>query len=149
MDQARMSKQAIILQKTAFDSIVSSVLFYWDSTQSLSKVLLDQNPWVPEEGKRALVEWAQSNKKVLEDFKRAMDDGYGRIDSCLVGDGEKQRQERQKGRDWPERQEQQEQDEQAEHYQAEQFQAEQQDEQAEHYQAEQFQAEQYEYVGAS
>jgi hypothetical protein len=108
MDQTRMSKQAIDLQKTAFDNVVSSMLFYLDSTQSLSRTLVNQNPWVPEEGKRALVEWMQSNRKVLEDFKQAVDDGYSRMGSCFMSNEGQQRQEQQEHRSWQESQEQQE-----------------------------------------
>lgn len=107
MDQSRMSKQVIELQKTAFDSFVSSMLFCWDSTQSLSRALLNQNPWVPEEGKRALVEWAQSGRRVLEDFKRAIDDGYSRMDRCFVSEWQQSR-ERREHQGWQQRQESQE-----------------------------------------
>ena len=85
MDQMRMTKQVFDLQKATFDSMLGSMLMFWDQTEKVLNNFMDQAVWVPEEGKKAFSEWVRTNKKGCEDFKTAVSDGFEKMESCFVG----------------------------------------------------------------
>lgn len=84
MDQVEMTKRLVSLQKTTFDNMLSNMLLYWDQTERLSDTFLGQAAWIPEEGKRALMTMVRNNKRAVEQFKQAVDEGYNRMDRCFV-----------------------------------------------------------------
>ena len=49
------------------------------------KRLLDQAPWIPEEGEKTVSEWVKAYKKGREDFKKTVDDNYKKVEDFFTG----------------------------------------------------------------
>jgi hypothetical protein len=85
MEQMRVARQVIDFQRAALDSMLGNVLTLWDQTERMYSSMMDQTAWLPEEGKKAFMEWVKNNKRGCEEFKNAVNDGYSRLDRCFTG----------------------------------------------------------------
>jgi len=45
----------------------------------MTQKMIDQATWLPEEGKKAIDEWLATYKKGREDFKKLVDDAFGKV----------------------------------------------------------------------
>lgn len=81
MDQKTMVKQAFDFQKNTFDNFYSSLVTLQDQAEKSVSFFLDRMPLMPEESKNVFTEWNKMYKKGRDDFKRAMDDGYDKMES--------------------------------------------------------------------
>ncbi|HOE71937.1 MAG TPA: hypothetical protein PLE36_14050 [Deltaproteobacteria bacterium] len=84
MDQKTMVKQAFDFQKSAFDNVYRSMVTIQDQAEKSVSFFLDRVPWMPEESKQLILEWGNMYKKGRDDLKRAVDDGYDKMESYLV-----------------------------------------------------------------
>jgi len=84
MDQKTMVKQAFNFQKSAFDNVYRSMVTIQDQAEKSVSFFLDRVPWMPEESKQFILEWGNMYKKGRDDLKRAVDDGYDKMESYLV-----------------------------------------------------------------
>ena len=48
-------------------------------TENMTQKMIDQATWLPEEGKKAIDEWLATYKKGREDFKKLVDDAFGKV----------------------------------------------------------------------
>ncbi len=62
---ATMAKQMIDLQRLSVEGMINNMIILWDQTGNMLNSFMDQAAWVPDEGKKALREWIDSNKKGL------------------------------------------------------------------------------------
>ncbi len=94
MDQQMgMAKQMMDLQRMTFDGMVTNMITFWDQTDKVFGTFIDQAAWVPAEGKTAFKKWIDGNKKGCETFKKAVNDGYERLESYFAK-GESSSQQR-------------------------------------------------------
>lgn len=84
MDQKTMVKQVFDFQKNTFDNFFKSLSTIQDQAEKSMSFMLDRSPWLPEESKNVIMEWGKIYKKGRDDFKRAMDDGYEKMESYFV-----------------------------------------------------------------
>ncbi len=87
MDQARVAKQLMDFQKATFDNMLGNMILYWDQAERVSMTWIDQAAWLPEEGRKAILDWVKGNKKGIEQFKQVVDDGYNRMEKWFQGAG--------------------------------------------------------------
>ena len=73
------AKQIIDFQKATFDNSFDAVVMFQDQTERLFKTMTAQAAWVPDEGKRALDEWATTFKVGRNDFKQMVDDNFDKL----------------------------------------------------------------------
>ncbi len=77
----RMAKQVIEFQKATFDNTFNAITMVQDQTEQAFNKLLGTGMWpLPEEGKKAVNEWVQTFKKGREEFKKAMEDGFQKVE---------------------------------------------------------------------
>lgn len=88
--QTRVAKQMIDVQRVTVEGLISNMVMFWDQTANMLNSFLDQAVWLPEEGKKAFRDWIDTNKKGCENFKNAVNNGYGNIERFL---NEKQQQQ--------------------------------------------------------
>ena len=88
MDQKTMVKQAFDFQKSTFDTVYKSMITLQDQAERSFSFFLDRVPWMPEESKQIIMEWSTMYKKGRDDLKRAVDDGYSKMESYLVSTAE-------------------------------------------------------------
>jgi hypothetical protein len=79
--QFRMAKQVIDMQKASFDGMINSLISMWDQTGGV----FESAAWLPEEGKKALKQWVDVNRKACENLKSVIDNGYANLDKILEG----------------------------------------------------------------
>jgi hypothetical protein len=84
MDQKSMVKQVFDFHRSTFDNFIKSVFSIQDQAEKSVSLFLDRAPWLPEDGKNMIVDWGSIYKKGREDFKRAVDDGYDKMESYLT-----------------------------------------------------------------
>ena len=80
---AAIAKQMIDLQRTSIEGMIGNAIVFWDQMENAWNMFLNQASWVPEEGKKALREWIDSNKKGCETIKDAVNNGYASLGKCF------------------------------------------------------------------
>ena len=81
MDATKITKQMIDFQKTTFDNTFSALVMLQDQAERMSKTLLEQATWLPEEGRKAIRDWVDAYKNGREDFKKNVDDNFQKVEA--------------------------------------------------------------------
>jgi hypothetical protein len=80
MDQKGFVKQWIDFQKTTLDNSFTAMKMVQEQTEKMAKTFIDQASWIPEDGKKILNQWVDAYKKGHEDFKKALEDSFQKVD---------------------------------------------------------------------
>lgn len=80
MDNKEMIKQAIDFHKKSFENCFSMMVTIQGQAEKLMKTFVDQTPGISDEGKKVMNQWKDACKKGIDDFKKAVDEGYARIE---------------------------------------------------------------------
>lgn len=75
-----MANQVIKFYKTTFDNSFSTMVMLQDQAEKLVRTFVDQAPGMSDEGKKVLDQWVSVYKKGRDDFKKAMDEGYAKVE---------------------------------------------------------------------
>jgi hypothetical protein len=84
MESKKIAKQLVEFQKATFNNAFTALVMVQDQTEAMFKSMMSQVPGMPEEGKKMVQEWADAYKKGRETYKKAVDDGFEKLDSFLV-----------------------------------------------------------------
>lgn len=91
MEQGKIAKQMIDFHKATFDNTFNAMSILQEQTERMVAMFLDQSPWVPEEGRKAINEWVKTYKKGRVDFKAAVDESYTKVDDFFSGFNKEQK----------------------------------------------------------
>jgi hypothetical protein len=87
----KMAKQMIDFQKATFDNTFDAIVLLQEQTERMADTFMEQatsnmeqSTFLPEEGKKMLREWVQASKKGLKEFKKAMDECFGKVEDYLI-----------------------------------------------------------------
>jgi hypothetical protein len=83
MNPKDLTKQVIDFNKQAFDNSFHAMSSLQDQVERVVNMFLDQSPWFPEEGRKAVSEWVNAYRKGREDFKEAVDNNYKKVEDFL------------------------------------------------------------------
>lgn len=83
METTQFAKQALGFQKTMLENSFKAMIMVQDQTEKMVNGYLDQLPWVTAEGKKSLQTSVEMTKKARDDFKKAVDEGFGKIEELL------------------------------------------------------------------
>jgi hypothetical protein len=86
-EYSQIFKQMITFNKTAFDNSFNALVTLQEQTEKMVKAFLDQATWLPEEGKKVTLDWVQAYKKGCEDFKKAVDENFKRVEDFIASSG--------------------------------------------------------------
>jgi len=78
--QMQFGKQMMDFYKAAFDNAFSAMSMLQDQNEKMVGMFMQQATWLPEEGKKPINDWVQGIKKGREDFKKAVDDGFKKVE---------------------------------------------------------------------
>lgn len=78
-----MIRQMIDFNKTAHENAFKNMNMLQEQMEKMFNLYIDQAVGIPEEGKKAIKEWASMYKKGFDDFRKLMDENYGRFASFL------------------------------------------------------------------
>ena len=79
MDQNQIFKQMLDFNKATFDNSVNAMNMLQEQTEKTFNTFLEQAAWIPEEGKKAITDWVKAYKKGCEDFRKAVDENYKKV----------------------------------------------------------------------
>jgi len=75
-----MAKQVIQFYKTTFDNSFGTLIMLQDQAEKLMKTFVEQAPWMNDDGRKVLEQWVGVYKKGRDDFKKAVDEGYTKVE---------------------------------------------------------------------
>jgi endo-alpha-1,4-polygalactosaminidase (GH114 family) len=84
METKRMAKQMITFQRSLFENSYHAMNMVVDQTENMAKSLMDQLPMVPQENKKAMEDALGFYKKAREDFKKAVEDGFAKMEELFA-----------------------------------------------------------------
>ena len=84
MDQNQIFKQMIDFNKATFDNSFSAMAMVQEQTEKMVSTMMDQATWLPEEGKKAVQDWADACKKGSEDFSKAVDGNFKKVEDFFA-----------------------------------------------------------------
>jgi hypothetical protein len=76
MNTIQIPKQLMEFNKMTVDNTFNAVLALQDQAQRVACGIVEKNPWLPEEGKKAVTDWMKAYKKGVEGVKAATDESY-------------------------------------------------------------------------
>ena len=85
MEPNFMLKQMLNFNKTAFDNSFTAMLTIQEQNAKMVNTFLEQATWMPEEGKKLIRDWVNAYKKGCEDFKKAANENYKKVDEFFAG----------------------------------------------------------------
>ncbi len=85
MEQKAMFKQMIDFQKVTFDNSFKAMSTLQEQGEKMVNMFLDQAPWLPPEGKKAVEEWIKAYNKGREDFRKSVDENFGKVQEYFSG----------------------------------------------------------------
>ncbi len=80
MDQKQIFKQMMDFNKSAFNNAFSAMVMVQDQTETLTSNMLNQATGIPEEGKKALLDWVDAFKKGREEYKKTVDEAFKKVE---------------------------------------------------------------------
>lgn len=79
MDQKQLLKQMIEFNQATFNNTFQALTMLQDQFETLTQTAVDQSNWLPEEGRKAIEEWAKAYKTGREQFKSYVDESYQKV----------------------------------------------------------------------
>jgi polyhydroxyalkanoate synthesis regulator phasin len=84
MDQKDMVKQMVNFNKAAFDNSFNAMVMLQEQTEKMVNTFLEQATWLPEDGKKVINDWVQAYKTGCDDFKKAVDENFKKVEDFLT-----------------------------------------------------------------
>ncbi|HEU18015.1 MAG TPA: hypothetical protein ENO00_01345 [Deltaproteobacteria bacterium] len=84
MDPKNMAKQTFDFYRSTFENAFKAMSMLQEQTQRMMDMYLDQTAGFPEEGKKAVREWVNAYKKGSQDFKKAVDESFAKVDKYFT-----------------------------------------------------------------
>ena len=81
MDTKKMNQQMIDLYKTSYNNSFNAMMMLQEQMERMGAMYWGQMGNLPEEAKKGMTEWTKSYKKNCEEFKKAVDDGFQKLES--------------------------------------------------------------------
>jgi hypothetical protein len=86
MDNKEIVKQMIDLHKKSFVSIFSTMVNLQNQTEKILTTFVDLTPGITDEGKKVMEQLNSLYKKNRDEFKKAVDEGYEKIEAFFDND---------------------------------------------------------------
>jgi hypothetical protein len=86
MEQSQMTKQMIHFQKAFFNNSFNTMTLLQNQTENMSRTLLNQSKWLPDEGRAAMERWIDACKKGRQDFKRTVEESFARAEAMFASE---------------------------------------------------------------
>jgi hypothetical protein len=84
METNKMAKQMINFQRSIFDNFYHAMIMVFEQTENMFNSFIKQIPMIPEENKKSMDEAFSFYKKSRDDFKKAVDDGFTKMEETFV-----------------------------------------------------------------
>lgn len=81
MDNQRIAKQMIELNKTAFDNGFNVMNMVYKQNEKMFETFLNQATWMPEAGQQAIKEWLEAYRNGCSQYKKLVDESYAKVEA--------------------------------------------------------------------
>jgi hypothetical protein len=79
MEQQQITKDMLVFNKSIFDNTFNMISSIQDQSERMLTSFLDKASWLPDDAKKAIIDWISSYKKGRDEFKAATDEKYEKI----------------------------------------------------------------------
>ena len=86
MDNKEIAKQMIDLHKTSLGNCFSTMVMLQNQAEKIMKTFVGNIPGVTDEGKKVMDQLNSMCKKNSDDFKKAVDEGYAKVEKFFDND---------------------------------------------------------------
>ncbi|QTA88717.1 hypothetical protein [Desulfonema magnum] len=93
MDQKILFKQMIDFQKATFDNSFKAMSTLQEQGEQMVSMFLEQAPWLPPEGKKAIAEWLGTYKKGRDSFKETVETNFSKVEAFFANSENKEEAE--------------------------------------------------------
>ncbi len=83
MEYSQITKQVIDFQKMSFDNWYNALTMAQEQANSAVDMVLEQNSWMPEQGRQALLNWMDACQQESGRFKSYVDEGFTGLEKIL------------------------------------------------------------------
>lgn len=73
-------------QKQFFDNGFKLLSMFQSQGEKITNMVIDQNPWIPDDGKRICSYWTDAYQKQLDNCKKVVDTNFSKIEETLGSD---------------------------------------------------------------
>lgn len=84
IESGKIVTQTLAFQKTLFENSFNAMIMIQEQTEKMVTAFLTQLPWVPEDGKKTMGESVKMYKDARDNFKKAVDDGFVKMEEMFV-----------------------------------------------------------------
>lgn len=84
MEYTQITKQVLDFQKMSFSNWYDALAMLQDQATSAMDLVLEQNAWMPEEGRKAIQGWIDACQQERGRFKAYVDDGFSGIEKLMT-----------------------------------------------------------------
>jgi hypothetical protein len=81
MNQFSLAKQMIDFNRTTFESAFGAMCQLQEQSEKMMNTFIEQAPWIPGEGKKAIADMAATFRKSCSEFKKAVDENFGKMEA--------------------------------------------------------------------
>lgn len=74
--QFKMAKQMLDMQKDSVETMLRNLVAMWGQTAEFSQTA----DWLPEEGRKAILQWVEINRKACDGLKSALESSYSNLE---------------------------------------------------------------------
>jgi len=83
MDNKEIVKQMVDWHKKSFESYFTTMVNLQNQAEKIMTAFVDLNPSITDEGKKAIEQMNSMYKKNRDEFKKAVDDGYDKLEDLF------------------------------------------------------------------
>ncbi|HPC02350.1 MAG TPA: hypothetical protein PKY58_01150 [Syntrophales bacterium] len=91
MDPKKIAKQTFDFYRSTFENTFKALSMLQEQSQRMMDMYLEQTSGFPEEGKKAIREWVNAYRKGSQDFKKAVDESFARVDQFFSAEAKEKK----------------------------------------------------------
>ena len=89
MNQFTIAKQMMDFNRTAFENTFGAMCMLQEQSEKMVNSFVEQAEWMPGEGKKAICDMAAMMRKSCVEFKKTMDENFGKVEAYFEQAGQK------------------------------------------------------------
>ena len=81
MNQSNLVRQMIDFNRTTFDNTFGAMCMLQEQSEKMMNTFVEQAAWIPSESKKAITDMTAMFRKGCSEFKRAVDENFGKAEA--------------------------------------------------------------------
>ena len=90
MNQFTFAKQMLDFNRSTFDNTFGTMCQLQEESEKMMNTWVEQATWIPGEGKKAIADMSAILRKGCQEFKKIVDENFGRAEAYFEQAAEKQ-----------------------------------------------------------